>query len=73
MKDFYTTRFGRGQHGVSFHDGVSTHSDGSPFYGLRLFKTERKQAAYVRELKAQGYVYRATCITPCAKLTVGGV
>ncbi len=36
MKTFYTIDdFGRrGGHDVSFHDGVSTHRDGSPFFDI---------------------------------------
>jgi hypothetical protein len=60
-RNFYE-RFGIGatKYSVHTHDGVSTHQDGSPFYGMALFRNRRKKDQYVRELKRQGYVERGT-------------
>lgn len=53
----YRTQSGVGtaKYLVSFHDGVKTHRDGSPFYDLRIFKNKRKQAAFIADLESQGY------------------
>lgn len=45
----------RGRHVVSFHDGVKTHPDGSPFYDIRIFGRKRDAERFERELKAMGY------------------
>jgi len=55
MKYRINPQIGRVKHSVSFHDGVQTHKDGSPFYGIEIFRTAKQKAAFVRELEAQGY------------------
>jgi len=56
-KIYNETRMARGFHLVSFHDGVKTHHDGSPFFDVRLFKRERDAAKFARDLKKSGYTY----------------
>ena len=46
---------GKARYTVNMHDGVQTHRDGSPFYGIALFRSKRAKDAFVRELKRQGY------------------
>lgn len=46
---------GKVKYPVSFHDGVKTHSDGSPFNDARNFSNKRKLATFVTSLKDQGY------------------
>ena len=59
MKTFYTIdNVGRAKYTVSIHDGVSTHEDGSPFYGIEIFKNKKKKQAFVKKLIAQGYKER---------------
>ena len=48
---------GSSKYVVNFHDGVKTHSDGSPFFDIRLFRNKRKKDVFVRSLLAQGYQY----------------
>lgn len=46
---------GRARYTVNFHDGESTHSDGSLFYGIAIFRNKRKRDLFVRDLKRSGY------------------
>ena len=46
---------GKAKYCVSYHDGISTHKDGSPFYGIAIFKNKIKLAAYIRSLTSEGY------------------
>lgn len=56
MKTFRTQdRIGKAKYTVSFHDGVKTHSDGSPFFDIRVFKNKPSRNAFISELSAQGY------------------
>ncbi len=43
---------------VNYHDGVKTHSDGSPFYDIALFNNLRKRDKFIRGLKEKGYAER---------------
>lgn len=56
-KSFYTQYgLGSSKYSISDYDGVKTHPDGSPFYGLELFNNKEKFEQKVKELKAQGYI-----------------
>lgn len=46
---------GTAKYTVNFHDGKKTHADGSPFFDLRIFKNKSKLAAFIKDLKTQGY------------------
>ncbi len=48
---------GRCKYTVSYHDGVQTHRDGSPFYGIAIFSNKKKKEAFVKSLVADGYTY----------------
>ena len=43
---------------VNHHDGVKTHSDGSPFFDIALFSNRRKRDKFIRGLKEKGYAAR---------------
>lgn len=45
----------RGNYTVNYHDGVQTHRDGSPFYGIAIFRNKRKKDQFIRSLLKQGY------------------
>lgn len=47
---------GRAKYVVNFHDRVKTHRDGSAFYAIAIFRNKRKLAAFVRTLRADGYL-----------------
>jgi hypothetical protein len=49
-------QIGRARHSVSFHDGVKTHKDGSPFFDLQIFKRSKDKEEFIRRLKTDGYV-----------------
>lgn len=42
---------------VNTCDGVSTHKDGSPFWGCYCFKSKKQMNKYVSDLEQQGYRY----------------
>lgn len=44
------------QYLISFHDGESTHRDGSPFFDIRIRSSKVKRDKVIRELKKSGYV-----------------
>ena len=57
MKTFYQQHgIGKCKYTVSHHDGIQTHKDGSPFFGIAIFKNKKKLAAYMKSLKADGYI-----------------
>lgn len=55
MKIYRFTTLRRGQHTVSFHDGVKIHKDGSPFFDMAVFRNAKKADDFIKELKAEGY------------------
>ena len=57
MKTFNTmNNIGTAKYVVNYHDGVSTHKDGSPFFGIAIFRNKKKLNAFTKGLKAAGYV-----------------
>jgi len=57
MRTFYQRdNIGKAKYTVSYHDGESTHKDGSPFYGIAIFKNKPTLAAFIKDLKKQGYI-----------------
>lgn len=49
---------GKTKYSVRAHDGVSINNDGSPFFGIAIFKNKRKLNKHITDLKHQGYVER---------------
>lgn len=47
---------GKAKYVINIHDGVSTHNDGSPFYGIEIFKNKRIFNARTKELLKGGYI-----------------
>lgn len=47
---------GKVRHVVSFHDGVKTHQDNSPFFDVRTFGRKRDANKFARALETDGYV-----------------
>ena len=56
MKMYRELTLRRAFHTVSFHDGVKTYRDGSPFFDLKIFRNQRNAARFVAGLKRDGYV-----------------
>lgn len=58
-REYYLqTNIGKSKYVVSYHDGVATHRDGSPFYGISIFKNKKKAEACMKELAKKGYKER---------------
>jgi len=49
-------QIGKSRHSVSFHGGTKVNKDGSPFFDLRIFKSDKDKAAFIRGLEAAGYI-----------------
>ena len=51
MKNYYIQyNIGRCKYCVSFHDGVQTNRDGSPFYGIAIFSNKKNMKSFVRNV-----------------------
>lgn len=46
---------GSAKYVINYHDGVQTHRDGSPFYGIKIFGNKRKANSEINSLLRQGY------------------
>jgi hypothetical protein len=58
MKTFYTQdNIGKAKYTVSFHDGQSQHKDGSPFFGIAIFKSKKAVSKFISGLRNDGYTY----------------
>ena len=56
MKTFYRQdNIGKAKYTVSFHDGIQTHKDGSPFFGIATFHNKRKLQKFTKQLITEGY------------------
>lgn len=45
---------GRSRYVVNFEDGT-THKDGSPFFGIRVFSSKREKDRFIKSLLSRGY------------------
>ena len=55
---YWQQNVGRAKYLLNFHDGVSTHKDGSEFYDLRIFSNKKKMEKFIKELVGNGYEER---------------
>jgi hypothetical protein len=56
-KTFYQQdNIGKAKYTISYHDGVDTHKDGSPFFGIKTFSNKEKLNVFIDELKKKGYI-----------------
>ena len=56
MKIFRTkNNIGKAKYTVSSHDGIQTHKDGSPFFGIAIFSNKVKFNKHIKELIKNGY------------------
>lgn len=59
MKTFYQQdNIGKAKYTISFHDGIQTHKDGSPFFGIAIFHNKKKLNQFRSELINKGYKER---------------
>lgn len=49
---------GKVKYTVSFHDGVDTFKDGSPFFGIRTFSNKKLKDEFIAKLVKEGYTYK---------------
>jgi len=55
-KNYYlSTNIGKCKYVVSYHDGIKTHKDGSPFYDIETSNNKKRIDAFVRYLSKNGY------------------
>ena len=52
---FKQDNIGRAKYTISSHDGVQTHNDGSPFFGIAIFHNKKKLSEFVKKLISEGY------------------
>lgn len=56
MKQFNTQfNIGKVKYVINHHDGVQTHKDGSPFFGIYCFSNKRKFNSKIKDLIKEGY------------------
>ena len=51
----WTTGIGKSKYVVNFHNGTSTHKDGSDFYDMKIFRNRPDMEAFISELVKKGY------------------
>jgi hypothetical protein len=57
MKTYrYLYQVGKARHVLNWHDGTTTHGDGSPFYSMKICGNKRELARMLRVLQGQGYL-----------------
>ena len=49
---------GKTKYSVNFHNGESTHNDGSDFFDIATFKSKKEKDKFIKELKKKGYKER---------------
>jgi len=47
---------GKAKYSIDFHDGKSTHKDGSPFWGINIFKNKKDLAKAIKDYTKKGYI-----------------
>jgi hypothetical protein len=59
MKTFYRLdNVGKAKYTINFHDGIQIHKDGSPFFGIAIFKNKKKLKGFTDKLITEGYQER---------------
>lgn len=49
---------GKAKYVVSYHDGVKTHRDGSPFFDINIFSNKVAFAKFINKLNSDKYTER---------------
>ena len=53
---FYIQKnIGRSKYVLNYHDGIQTHKDNSPFFGIEIFSNIKKLNNRIKELRLLGY------------------
>jgi hypothetical protein len=61
------SNIGAAKHVISFHDGKKKHEDGSDFYDIKIFRSQKEKQTFVRELDGQGYTNHDNAVQKKAK------
>jgi len=57
MKKFKIQKqIGKAKYVVSYHDGIKKHPDGSDFYDIVIFKSQKKMTPFILGLYDKGYI-----------------
>ncbi len=51
---------GKAKYSIDFHDGKSTHKDGSPFWGINIFNNKKDLAKAIKDYTKKGYIKEST-------------
>lgn len=58
-KNFYIMyNIGKAKYVINFYNGVKTHSDGSPFYDIKIFQNKKTLESFKKQLIQEGYSER---------------
>jgi hypothetical protein len=49
---------GKVKYVINYHDGVNTHKDGSPFFGIYCFSNKKLFQKKCKELDREGYILK---------------
>jgi len=41
---------------INYYDGISTHKDGSPFWGIYTFSNKKERDKRIKQLIKEGYI-----------------
>lgn len=55
MKYYTMHNVGTSKYVLNSWDGIQTHKDGSPFYGVECFKNKRLFKKAIKDLENKGY------------------
>ena len=56
MKTFKVQHnIGKAKYVISYHDGIKSHPDGSPFFDIAIFKNKIKLNKFTKNLIENGY------------------
>lgn len=59
MKQAYIQfNIGKAKYAISFHNGISKHNDGSPFYDIRTFSNKKEAYQFLSKLQSDWYSIR---------------
>lgn len=59
MKTFYRQdNIGKAKYTINYHDGISLHNDGSPFFSMRIFRNKKNMYDFIKNLVLNGYRYQ---------------
>ena len=49
-------QIGRSKYSISYHNGIDAHKDGSPFFGIYIFKNKKSLNSKIKDLLNDGYI-----------------